>query len=89
MTTDYKMRIPEYGRGDRIDHWIVEHWDAGARRWVRTDPQLDDRQREALGATFDADDLPGIVGHQPDARKPEVDQDLRADAVLPEVRLEA
>jgi peroxiredoxin len=21
---DYKMRIPEYGRGDRIDHWIVE-----------------------------------------------------------------
>jgi len=24
MTVDYKMRIPEYGRGDRIDHWIVE-----------------------------------------------------------------
>jgi hypothetical protein len=24
MTTDYKMRIPEYGRLDRIDHWIVE-----------------------------------------------------------------
>jgi peroxiredoxin len=24
MTTDYKMRIPEYGRGDRIDHWLVE-----------------------------------------------------------------
>jgi peroxiredoxin len=24
MTTDYKMRIPEYGRGDRIDHWIVD-----------------------------------------------------------------
>ena len=24
MTLDYKMRIPEYGRGDRIDHWIVE-----------------------------------------------------------------
>jgi peroxiredoxin len=31
--TDYKMRIPEYGRGDRIDHWIVDsdttmllHW---------------------------------------------------------------
>jgi peroxiredoxin len=22
--TDYKMRIPEYGRGDRIDHWIVD-----------------------------------------------------------------
>jgi len=24
MTTDYKMRIPEYGRGDRIDHWILD-----------------------------------------------------------------
>jgi peroxiredoxin len=24
MATDYKMRIPEYGRGDRIDHWLVE-----------------------------------------------------------------
>lgn len=21
---DYKMRIPEYGRGDRIDHWIMQ-----------------------------------------------------------------
>jgi peroxiredoxin len=24
MGTDYKMWIPEYGRRDRIDHWIVE-----------------------------------------------------------------
>jgi peroxiredoxin len=24
MTTDYKMRVPDYGRADRIDHWIVE-----------------------------------------------------------------
>ena len=24
MTTDYKMRIPEYGRRDRIDHWILD-----------------------------------------------------------------
>lgn len=23
MKTDYKMRIPEYGRKDRVDHWIV------------------------------------------------------------------
>lgn len=22
--TDYKMRIPEHGRGDRVDHWIVD-----------------------------------------------------------------
>jgi peroxiredoxin len=24
IATDYKTRIPEYGRGDRIDHWLVE-----------------------------------------------------------------
>jgi len=29
MTADYKMRIPEYGRGDRIDHWIVDKDTAG------------------------------------------------------------
>lgn len=23
MTQDYKMRIPEYGRDDRIDHWVM------------------------------------------------------------------
>ena len=22
-TSDYKMRIPEYGRGDRVDHWVI------------------------------------------------------------------
>lgn len=25
IATDYKTRIPEYGRGDRIDHWLVEN----------------------------------------------------------------
>ncbi len=29
MTTDYKMRIPEYGRADRIDHWILDKDTAG------------------------------------------------------------
>ncbi len=24
MASDYKTRIPEYGRGDRIDHWLVD-----------------------------------------------------------------
>ncbi|MFO1061929.1 MAG: 2OG-Fe(II) oxygenase [Dongiaceae bacterium] len=23
MTSDYKMRIPDYGRKDRIDHWLI------------------------------------------------------------------
>jgi peroxiredoxin len=25
MGTDYKMRVPEHGRRDRIDHWIVDN----------------------------------------------------------------
>lgn len=24
QTTDYKMRIPDYGREDRIDHWVID-----------------------------------------------------------------
>lgn len=24
QTTDYKMRIPDYGREDRVDHWVVD-----------------------------------------------------------------
>ncbi len=39
MTQDYKMRVPGYGRHDRIDHWIINsetnHW-------------LDDRFRKRL-----------------------------------------
>ena len=31
MTDDYKMRIPEYGRHDRIDHWIIN---AGTNRLI-------------------------------------------------------
>jgi peroxiredoxin/predicted 2-oxoglutarate/Fe(II)-dependent dioxygenase YbiX len=23
MTSDYKMRIPDYGRRDRVDHWVI------------------------------------------------------------------
>jgi predicted 2-oxoglutarate/Fe(II)-dependent dioxygenase YbiX len=23
MTGDYKMRIPDYGREDRVDHWVI------------------------------------------------------------------
>lgn len=24
QTTDYKMRIPDYGREDRVDHWVID-----------------------------------------------------------------
>lgn len=43
MTTDYKMRIPEYGRADRIDHWIVDKDTAGfidARLGSRLFPEI-------------------------------------------------
>jgi peroxiredoxin len=37
--TDYKMRIPEYGRGDRIDHWIVDK-DTAAFLYRRMESRL-------------------------------------------------
>jgi len=40
------------------DHWICEHWDADARRWVQTDAQIDSVQRDALKLDFDPLDLP-------------------------------
>ena len=39
MTDDYKMRIPEYGRGDRIDHWILN---------AETNRLIDDRFQKRL-----------------------------------------
>jgi hypothetical protein len=48
-----------YFEKDRyVDHWVVEHWNVAEARWVWTDPQLDDFQREALRADFDPLDLP-------------------------------
>ena len=44
--------------GHYEDHWICEWWDAAARRWVRTDAQLDDFQRRTLDITFDPLDMP-------------------------------
>lgn len=44
--------------GRWVDHWIVERWDDQAGRWIRTDPQLDDVQRDVLGVEFDPLDLP-------------------------------
>lgn len=42
------------------DHWVVEYWEPGARRWVMVDAQLDALQCETLGIEFDPlDMLPG------------------------------
>jgi peroxiredoxin len=47
MTTDYKMRIPEYGRGDRIDHWIVDR-DTDSFIWGRLTNRLFPEIRRAF-----------------------------------------
>src|SRR5258708_755086 len=38
---------------------------------------------------FDPDNLTWIVGHQTDRRQPQIHEDLRADSVLPEIRLKS
>lgn len=44
--------------GHYEDHWVCEWWDADRSRWVLTDAQLDDLQRDALGIDFDPLDTP-------------------------------
>jgi hypothetical protein len=44
--------------GKYVDHWVTEYWDAGERRWVRIDSQLDEVQRAAISPGFDTEDLP-------------------------------
>jgi len=39
QTTDYKMRIPDYGREDRIDHWVIDR-DTNAFIDERLQPRL-------------------------------------------------
>jgi hypothetical protein len=40
------------------DHWVCEFWDAGRKRWVLADAQLDAAQCRHLGIAFDTNDLP-------------------------------
>lgn len=40
------------------DHWICEWWNEKENRWVLTDPQIDQFQRETLGLDFDTLDMP-------------------------------
>jgi hypothetical protein len=35
------------------DHWVCEYWDAGEKRWVLVDAQLDEVWREKLKIDFD------------------------------------
>jgi Transglutaminase-like superfamily len=40
------------------DHWVCEYWNAGEKRWVLVDAQLDAIQRKALNITFNPLDVP-------------------------------
>jgi Transglutaminase-like superfamily len=39
------------------DHWVCEYWNAGEKRWVLVDAQLDAIQRKALKINFDPTDV--------------------------------
>jgi hypothetical protein len=40
------------------DHWVCEYWNAGEKRWVLVDAQLDAIQRKALKIDFNTLDVP-------------------------------
>jgi hypothetical protein len=40
------------------DHWVCEYWNAGEKRWILVDAQLDAIQRKALNVNFNPLDVP-------------------------------
>lgn len=40
------------------DHWVVEYWHPGQKRWILVDAQLDELQRDVLKIDFDVLDVP-------------------------------
>ena len=40
------------------DHWVCEYWNAGEKRWILVDAQLDAIQRKALNIDFNPLDTP-------------------------------
>jgi hypothetical protein len=40
------------------DHWVCEYWNAGEKRWILVDAQLDAIQRKALKVNFNPLDVP-------------------------------
>lgn len=47
-----------FDKGKFIDHWVTEYWNESAQRWVLVDAQLDQRQRELFGISFDPLEVP-------------------------------
>ncbi|HNX58003.1 MAG TPA: transglutaminase-like domain-containing protein [Spirochaetota bacterium] len=47
-----------FSPGRYEDHWICEWWNEKENRWVLTDPQIDQLQKDALGIDFNTLDMP-------------------------------
>jgi peroxiredoxin/predicted 2-oxoglutarate/Fe(II)-dependent dioxygenase YbiX len=72
-STDYKMRIPDYGRNDRVDHWVIKAETTkliADRLFSRVAPvvrqafhyQLTRHERFRIGRYQALDSAPGIIG---------------------------
>src|SRR5215467_5269310 len=46
-----------FEKGRYVDHWVGEYWNAGEKRWVLVDAQLDEVQRRAFKVEFDPRDV--------------------------------
>lgn len=44
--------------GKNVDHWVGEYWNAGERRWILVDAQVDDLQSGIFKPNFDLLDVP-------------------------------
>ena len=47
-----------FEKGMFVDHWVTEYWNDLEDRWVLVDSQLDHRQCELFGISFDPLDVP-------------------------------
>ena len=47
-----------FNQGKFEDHWVCEYWNAGDKRWILVDAQLDAIQRKALNIDFNPLDTP-------------------------------
>src|SRR5262249_23063596 len=47
-----------FEKGRYLDHWVGECWNAGEKRWVLVDAQLDDVQRRLVKIEVDPLDVP-------------------------------
>ena len=47
-----------FEKGKFVDHWLGEYWNAGQKRWIMVDAQLDEVQRKIFTVDFDPLDVP-------------------------------